>query len=311
MRRNDFIFLFVLSLSKLTTVAQVVDIDGNSYQTVVIGTQEWMAENLITTRFNNGDPIPNIPGINDFYTHGAPAWAYYNNDINHGNFYGKLYNGWVAVDSRNCCPTGWRVPTVADWTTLIDFMGGAAIAGGKLKNSTFWNGTDDVGFSALPGGARYPFNDGNAAPLSGTIFSGQSYFWTSEYVASPDIYYYRTDHWASNIFEEAENYTLGMSIRCVKNGSLGVKENNDKLRKSFVYPNPFSTSATLALNNTLEGDITIKIYTLTGQLVKEVVRSADNIVTIDREGLSEGFYLYSISTTNDNRTLNGKFVIKN
>lgn len=303
MKKNYFIFL--LSLSSFITFAQVDDIDGNSYATVIIGTQEWMAENLRTTRFSNGDPIPNITSVNDFYYFGAPAWTYYANNSSNDVIYGKLYNGFVAVDSRNCCPTGWQVPSDADWTTLVDFMGGEALAGTKLKNSTVWNGTDEVGFNAMPGGLRYAL----AGDLNeGTLF-GQGFWWSSEYSSSVDIFFYRAETFSPNFYRSAENYTLGMSIRCVKSTSLGLNENSSDFQESFLYPNPFSSTATLVLNNNLEGNIIIKIFNTTGQLVKEIFESADTSVTINGDGLSEGFYFYTVNA-NDNRILNGKFIIK-
>ena len=298
-------YFILLSFSYLITFSQVEDYDGNSYETVIIGTQEWMAENLKTTSFSNGDPIPNVPGVNDFYYYGAPAWAYLNNNVSNDAVYGKLYNGLTAVDNRNCCPDGWHVPTDADWTTLVNYMGGEAVAGTKLKNSTSWNGTDEVGFNALPGGLRYALaGDLNA----GTLF-GQGFWWSSEYSDATRIFFYRTETFTPNFYRSAEQFLLGMSIRCIKNASLALKDSNQNNRHSFVYPNPFSTSTTLVLNNKIAGNITIKIYNTTGQLVKQMFKPANNVVTINRDGLSDGFYFYSVYT-NDNRVLNGKFIVK-
>ena len=306
MKKKYFILLFLLSFPSFITFAQVEDIDGNSYETVIIGTQEWMAENLKTTEFSNGDPIANITSVTDFYYSGEPAWTYYGNNISNDAIYGKLYNGLTAVDNRNCCPTGWYVPSDADWTILVDYMGGEAVAGTKLKNSTIWNGTDEVGFNALPGGLRYAL----AGDLNeGTLF-GQGYWWSSEYSSSVDIFFYRTETFTPNFYRSAENFTLGMSIRCIKNTSLGLNENSPDFQESFVYPNPFSSTATLVLNNKFEGNITIKIFNTTGQLVKEVFEFANNSVTIYGDGLPEGFYFYTVKT-NDSRILNGKFIIKN
>lgn len=303
MKKNYFIFL--LCLSCFLTLAQVEDVDGNSYSTVIIGTQEWMAENLRTTKFSNGDLIPNITSVNDFYYSGSPAWTYYANNSDNDVIYGKLYNGFVAVDSRNCCPTGWKVPSDNDWTTLVDFMGGEAMAGTKLKNSSVWNGTDDVGFNAMPGGLRYAL----AGDLNeGTLF-GQGYWWSSEYSSSVDIFFYRTETFTPNFYRSAENYTLGMSVRCIKDSSLSLKGTSD-FQESFVYPNPFSSTATLVINNKIEGNRTIKIFNTNGQLVKEVFKSASNSITIDGAGLSDGFYFYTV-TTNNNKILNGKFIIRN
>lgn len=140
----------------------VKDIDGNVYTTVKIGTQEWFAENLRTTRYNNGAPILNISDNATWagLSTGAYTW-YQNNETTYKDAFGALYN-WHAVNTGNLCPTGWRVPTDAEWTTLINYAGGESVAGGKLKDvgTTRWASpntaaTDDYGFSALPGGIRY------------------------------------------------------------------------------------------------------------------------------------------------------------
>ena len=308
MRKNYLTFILlilVLCFSSTINYAQVTDIDGNTYNTVIIGTQEWMAENLKSTRFSNGDVIPNVTDINDFYYQGAPAWAYYANNSSNGDIYGKLYNGFVATDNRNCCPTGWHVPTDAEWITLRNFAGGEAIAGGKLKNSNPWNGTDDYGFNAMPGGLRYAL----AGDLNEGSLFGQGFWWSSEYVSSVDIYFYRAETFATNFYRAAENYTLGMSIRCIKDSGLSIDDNGIGLKKSFVYPNPFSSTATLVLNSSFNGSIILKIFNANGQLVKEISKASGQNVTIDSNGLTEGFYFYTVQT-DDNKTENGKFIIK-
>src|SRR5208283_1067517 len=107
----------------------------NRYHTVVIGTQKWMIEDLKTTRYRNGDLIDTTtrvelrPGDEI-----APKyqWADSGNDGNIAT-YGRLYTWYAITDNRNVCPTDWHVPTDAEWTTLVNFLGGASIAGGKLK----------------------------------------------------------------------------------------------------------------------------------------------------------------------------------
>ena len=131
------------------------DIDGNVYHAVVIGTQTWMVENLKTTKYSNGDPIPTAvtsltPG----------AYCMYNNDaVTYKADYGALYNWYAVADSRNIAPAGWHVPTKTDWTTLTDYLGGESVASGKLKEngSSHWltpntGATNSSGFTALPGG---------------------------------------------------------------------------------------------------------------------------------------------------------------
>jgi len=142
-----------------TGTGTVTDIDGNVYQIVKIGTQVWMAENLKTTKYRNGDPIPNV-------TEGGTAWAalttgayrwYLNNAATYKATYGALYNWYSVADSRNLAPIGWHVSTDAEWNTLTTFLDED---GGKLKETGFshWRGgyivadTNATGFTALPGG---------------------------------------------------------------------------------------------------------------------------------------------------------------
>ena len=151
----------------------VRDIDNNLYRTVTIGTQEWMAENLRVTHFNNGDKIPHYPldKVWGQSNNGSqPAYCWYENNDAHAYLYGALYN-WYAVDSlanggRNVCPTGWHIPSEDEWTTLIDALGGPSIAGGPMKATGrldsvtgLWvvpntGATNSSGFSAIGGGAR-------------------------------------------------------------------------------------------------------------------------------------------------------------
>lgn len=151
----------------------VTDIDGNQYETVVIGNQEWMAENLKTTTYRDGTPIPNVTGNNEWRGLATGAYAWYDNDESYGAKYGALYNVQAAKDERGLCPEGWRVPSDSDWKELrfyaenyyknnypeLDKNSYRGHAGHVLKSASGWhdggNGTDDLGFSALPAGRRY------------------------------------------------------------------------------------------------------------------------------------------------------------
>ena len=145
--------------------AKIKDIEGNLYKTVTIGTQQWMAENLKVSKYNDGTTIPNITGNTEWSSLTTGAFSYYNNDAANNAKYGKLYN-WYAVSktsngNKNVCPTGWHVPTDAEWTVLTDYLGGESVAGGKLKEvgTTNWNSpntdaTNTSLFTGLPGGYR-------------------------------------------------------------------------------------------------------------------------------------------------------------
>ena len=139
----------------------VTDIDSNVYKTITIGSQEWMAENLKTTRYNNGDSIPTNISDDDWMMRiTSGAYAIYDNDDANNSTYGKLYNWYAVDDSCNLCPVGWHVPTDAEWKTLVTYLGGEGVAGGKLKEAgtAHWNSpnaaTNESGFTALPGGQR-------------------------------------------------------------------------------------------------------------------------------------------------------------
>jgi len=143
----------------------ITDADGNVYTTVCIGTQIWTGENLRTTRYNDGTSIPLAADSSLWRFRTTPAYCWYDNEtsLNPRNSYGGLYN-WFAVKTGKLAPSGWHVSTNADWDTLIAFLGGDSVAGGKLKEYGYyhwysWNNenvwaSDEYGFTALPGGCR-------------------------------------------------------------------------------------------------------------------------------------------------------------
>ncbi|MFA5298896.1 MAG: fibrobacter succinogenes major paralogous domain-containing protein [Lutibacter sp.] len=140
----------------------IIDIDGNTYTTAIIGTQTWMAENLKVTHFTNNNSIFFVgDDPHEWILHGSrPNYAYYNNNPNNSEIYGLLYNQ-ASIERDEICPSGWHVPTYDDWETLQDFLHGWFEAGGKLKETgtTHWQSpnlgaTNESGFNALPGGMR-------------------------------------------------------------------------------------------------------------------------------------------------------------
>jgi uncharacterized protein (TIGR02145 family) len=161
----------------------VTDINGNTYATIVLGNgQEWMAENLRVTTYANGDPIPNVMDNLAWGQITVGAWSYFNNSSQNDIPYGKLYNWYAVTDPRNVCPAGWHAPSEEEWTQLTDFLGGLDLAGGKLKTTgtQYWlppntGATDTIGFSGLPGGARF-YLDGTFVQLG----TGGNWWTTSE-----------------------------------------------------------------------------------------------------------------------------------
>jgi uncharacterized protein (TIGR02145 family) len=164
----------------LTTGGSVTDIDGNVYGTVVIGTQEWMVENLKVTHYQNGDPITNELVYLQWKALNTGAYCWYDNDeTNNRNLYGGLYNWYAVVDSRNICPIGWHIPSEAEWAILTTYLGGENIAGDKLKKVGWGsNATNESGFTGLPGGGRGDYTD-----YYGDGFGykdGYGYWWSSD-----------------------------------------------------------------------------------------------------------------------------------
>ncbi|MGB8490179.1 MAG: fibrobacter succinogenes major paralogous domain-containing protein, partial [Bacteroidales bacterium] len=128
---------------------------------VRIGTQIWALANLNVTTFRNGDSIPEAKTNKEWVAaceSGKPAWCYYNNNPAYASKYGKLYNWYAVNDPRGLAPAGWSLPSDADWINLANFLGGPGIAGKKIKSPTGWiddnSGTNETGFTALPGGYR-------------------------------------------------------------------------------------------------------------------------------------------------------------
>jgi len=137
------------------------DVDGNVYQTVRIGGQVWMEENLNASHFRNGDLIPEAKTEEEWVLAGnknEPAWCYYNNYSENGEKYGKLYNWYAVSDPRGLAPENWTIPDNKDWAKLIYYLGGGNGAATRMKSAAGWNsksnGDNSSRFTALPGGGR-------------------------------------------------------------------------------------------------------------------------------------------------------------
>ena len=137
---NVIDILLVIDLI-LNPEVTVTDYDGNVYQTVQIGEQLWMAENLKVTHYNNGDPITHITNNGDWGSFDEGQYGIYDNDPSNADTYGNLYNWAVVDDDRGVCSEGWHFPSDDEWTVLTDYLGGASVAGGKMKETGLehWN----------------------------------------------------------------------------------------------------------------------------------------------------------------------------
>ncbi len=199
-----------LSFTTRLVYDSIADLDGNTYKTIKIGDQTWMAENLKATRYNNGDSI-NKP-LN-WSGDKAGAYSIYGDDPANDAVYGKLYNFYTITDPRGLCPAGWEVPTYNDWVILTNYLGGFQVAGGKLKETGFshWThnvgtATNESGFTALPGGwwngAFHEMGD-------------HGYFWTSTNTSEgPWFWMLYGDYVDLSISRGAPED--GFSVRCMK-----------------------------------------------------------------------------------------------
>jgi uncharacterized protein (TIGR02145 family) len=193
----------------------VTDIDGTVYTSIVINGQEWMQQNLAVTKYRNGDPIPTGLSNTTWQNTTSGAYAIYDNVAANNTTYGKLYNWYAVNDSRGLCPTGWHVPSDAEWTTLATSLGGSSVAGGKMKSTTGWTSpntgaTNESGFTALPGGYR---------DLNGTYndIGTSGYCWSSTENNSSNAWNRVLSYYSSGVTRYISvNKRNGFSVRCVR-----------------------------------------------------------------------------------------------
>lgn len=187
---------------------------------LTIGDQIWMIENLNVDKFRNGDPIPHAQTVEEWEVaamNGQPAWCYYDNNPDNGERYGKLYNWYAVNDPRGLAPEGWKVASDEDWNRLADFLGGQLAAGEKMKIANFLaandgdsgSGTNESGFSGLPGGARG--RDGSFKLL------GEGGYWWSSTEYNTDIAWYRHLYYeVGPVYWDNSYKGSGMSVRCLR-----------------------------------------------------------------------------------------------
>jgi len=202
-------------------VSTVTDIDGNIYNTVLIGDQCWMKENLKTTQYRNGTTIENPTGNSDWQNNTTGAYAWYHNDINWKDSYSALYN-WHAVNNANgLCPTGWHVPTDAEFTAMTNHLGGTSVAGGKMKSTRTmpdphprWESpntgaTNESNWSGLPGGYRHTSGSFNYIGYFG-------YWWSATEISTTDAWFRKLYYNFGSVNRYGYYKTDGFSVRCLR-----------------------------------------------------------------------------------------------
>ncbi len=274
------IIFLVLFISLLTTSQTITDIDGNIYNTVIIGNQTWLQQDLRALHYSNGSDITEV-------------WSYNDND-SLANIYGKLYTWDAAMNYSNsekaqgACPNGWHIPSDEEWSILGEFLGGNLVAGGKLKESDTiqWDNpntaaTNESGFNALPAGE---YDDTHYQ------FLGQyNVIWSST-EASTQYAKYRYLSYESQALSTYTYYKdFRYSVRCIKNTEVGI---NKKGKKEFkIFPNP--VDMVLNINKT---DNKPKTATLINQHGKEIKNFCvcNKINYEDMYSVKSGIYILKI-----------------
>jgi len=225
------VFMFCSSAQQMTQstaeIGSVKDIDDNIYKTIKIGNQWWMAENLKTDHYSNGDPIPNVQDEDEWGNKESGSWCHYDNESKYEEPYGKLYNWYAVNDPRKLAPEGWHIPSDNEWNELELFLGMNRAAlrdkgwrgkddGDKLKETGIlhWKApnegaTNETGFTALPGGYR---------DVNGTFYvKGYSAYWWSSTEYIEYFAWYRSLYHTHHELHRTNGYIGdGYSVRCLK-----------------------------------------------------------------------------------------------
>jgi uncharacterized protein (TIGR02145 family) len=214
---NPFNGKTTAAFNSSVTYGTMTDQDGNVYKTVTIGNQTWMAENLRTTKYNDGTAIPLVTDLSEWSDLSTGAYCNYDNTNNTDTIatFGRLYN-WYAVNTGKLAPKGWHVPTDADWTTLTTYLGGKSVSGSKLKETgnTHWGypytgATNETGFTALPGGYRDCDNFYDVGY--------KSCWWSATEYVSDKAWFWHVHYNYGLVYRTNYYKEVGSSVRCVRN----------------------------------------------------------------------------------------------
>lgn len=312
--RNNISFIVFLAFLSLRIQSQTItDFDGNVYNTIAIGTQIWMKENLKTTHYRNGLLIPNVSGATQWYNlfnTGTGARCYYNNDsaVNVAT-YGALYNWHAAHSGSNLCPANWHVPTDTEWSILTDYLynNGYAYQGSgfdiakSMAAETGWttsatpgnvgndqSSNDSTSFSAIPGGIRSEYGTYNN-------LLNIAYWWSS---TTDDIFHAWSRIMQYNsafVSRNAITKEVGASGRCICDFlTTEIQEINNDIELN-IYPNPTSGIINIVFDNPKK-DTRIEAINPYGQVIISKHLSAQYYTIIDLSNYSKGLYLVRVMT---------------
>jgi uncharacterized protein (TIGR02145 family) len=298
----------------------VTDIDGNRYNSVIIGTQEWMKENLNVSKYSDGTIIPQVTDPTAWAILTTGAWCYHRNDSTNGPVYGKLYN-WYAVAGiydttslndpslrKHLAPQGWHIGSESEWDTITNYFGGWQIAGLELKESgtIHWSipnlgATNSSGFKALPGSFRN--YDGGFGGIG-----DMGFWWTSQELGNGA---WNRDLRYDNglVSRNGTNYKTGFSVRCINNTALNNQSNNTN---SFnIFPNPAKDQLTIDLGtNSNAIGWNYKIVNTLGQEVQNGVLSSQHNIILLNNVKGQGVYFVKIYDSTNSLLDTKKIIIQ-
>lgn len=294
---------FGLSAQLFEVGAGVLDVDGNAYPTVVyLNGQEWMADNLRTARYANGDSLVHAPTTFDWQDALGGAWCHYANDTANDVPYGKLYNAGAVRDERGVCPAGWHVPTLEDWIGLAVLIDPtyvpatnilqSAVAGGAMKElGTQWwtapntGATNAAGFAGRGSGTR---NQNGTFISQGT----RTRWWSSEATAQYAQRYWEVGNAHAELRRGADFLIMGHSIRCIKNElSTGMIQHTPQA-ELHMYPLPVGKGMELTVSGHAAGS-SYRIYTMDGRVVRNGSLSSSPAVIVVQD-LDVGTYVLHV-----------------
>lgn len=277
----------------------VTDIDGNVYNTVTIGNQVWMAENLRVTH---------APDERDIF------YFEYNDDSSDALTFGRLYEWTYAMHTsteegaQGICPDGWHIPSDAEWNELATTLGGANIAGGKMKttgNEYFLSpntgATNTSGFNARAAGEW----DGAKYWLRGKY----SIYWSSTSTGDNTALYRYLSYQDRKLTSYDYYKNLAYSVRCVKNQSTGISDINQMFNNSTPYPNPFNDFTRIKITQAMTKNYKLRVCDINGKNLNVESKLIQGELIIKRAGLKNGIYFFSVTGGNDEK-ITGKLVVE-
>ncbi len=292
MKKKILLCLLIAWLATPCMAQTVTDYDGNVYDTVMIGSQAWLKQNLKVTHYRNGVPVPGVAGGTVWAGLTTGTRCYYDNDsAAYASVYGTLYNWYVINNPNGICPYGWHVPGDAEWTETENFLGGSIIAGGKMKEAgtQHWlspntGATNSSGFTGLPGG------------MLGTSFTFSAMFenglwWTSTPQGPGAAWSRYLWYLFAGVDRNPTPKTIALSIRCVRDPGVGFEENED--RKIRLYPNPSQHWITVEWD--AGRDAGLEIIDAFGRSVMQT-RMTGKVIRLDIGVLSPGVYILRLQS---------------